>query len=64
MNIESFMKNDDNDGARITLDSSWMVWDNVMDEWCVYTRKYKSKNTTTVYHGKDIERALVALSGR
>ena len=57
MNIEDLLKVD-YPHVRVLVGDKWLYWDN---EWVVLTHPYRARESTCLYRGEPLDKAIEAL---
>jgi len=47
MNITEALKTEHRN-VRVSCGSRWLIWDDTLDSWAVYSREYAQKKTRTI----------------
>ena len=61
MNIAQALKDEDSNLRISATNNRWLVWDNTINLWVVYSRPSHAKKTITVYTGADEQTAVALL---
>ena len=57
--IEALKREDKN--VRLSYGDRWLIWDETIDNWVVYERKYAAKSTKIFYSGDNEGDAVLGL---